>query len=166
LAATLGPGRGVTPPRRQSLPLRVGIPQYPICEYFFLVFGGLGQLWSALHHSPAAPNAAGIAIQTSGRRAPTVVPYSRSLVQVVLQHSVVQSAYRGTRLLALDQTGARRCFSYLRCALDQPLSRRRCPPLQDLQPSPAAPDAAGVAFQTSGCRAPTAGRVARPPTPL
>ena len=56
------------------------------------------------------------------------VPWARWFSNLPL----VLSTCLGTRLLALDQTEARRCLSHLRCVLDQPLSRRRCPHQQDL----------------------------------
>jgi hypothetical protein len=77
LATTLGLGRGVTPPRSQCLLLGVATPWCHICRPFLLVFVGLVQvLVSTLQHI-AAPDAAGIAFQTSWSCAPPVARIAR-----------------------------------------------------------------------------------------
>ena len=102
----MGLGRGVTPPRSQCLLLGVADP------------------WSHTGRPFILPSGVLVRFQRLGSLKPFLGARWFSNI------SLVQSTFLGTRLLALDMTEARRCLSYLRCALD--LSRRRCPHLQDL----------------------------------
>ena len=80
MTTALGFGRGVTPPRSQSLRLGVATPAGVTCAGPFFTYGGLGQFPSRLRHSFVKPVSTRRCILYFRDCAPTA---GRNLIMVV-----------------------------------------------------------------------------------